>query len=348
MGSICSNRAFGSITAAGRIWPAGIVSIALAMAAVAVPSAAWCAGGTNLWVASYSTAEIQQYSASQLKKSGNPVPLKLTVPDFTTGIAFDKKSNLWALIYDDVSKKYELVEFSKAQLKALKSMPDPIPVVVITSDAFGEPGGINFDKQGNLWIVDEGNFLFKFSVAQLSGGSGNDTPAVTISSPDFDDPYFVVFDKSGSAWVDNYDSDTVVKFTLGQLTSSGSPGAAVVIGSSDFDGPGEIAFDQKGNLWVPNYQGDTVLMFTKMQIASSGSPAPTVILTKDINDSLDHPWGIAFLGANLAVVNYDTGTISKYASSQLKTSGSPTPKVFLNQSTGAASDNSQVTAGPSS
>lgn len=266
-----------------------------------------------------------------------------TYANYATGLAFDKSDNLWAVINDD-----EVVRFTAAQLKGLKTNPSPTPGVIITSTStFTNLIGYNFDQQGNLWVVDGDNSIDELSKAQLAAGSGNVTPAVVITSSDLVFPLYVTFDKVGNAWVDNQDGDTIAEFSASQLTSGGSKSATVLL-SDDGSGtslsrPTEIAFDKKGNLWVPNYGADTVVEYAKAQLTSSGNPAPTVKLTSAI---FDGPWGAVFdSGGNLVVMNYYDDTIAKFTAKQLKASGAPIPKVSV---TGRETEISQIIFGPAS
>jgi hypothetical protein len=324
----------------GRRLAAGL---ALLMLTCGTTSRAWC-GNSNLWVSFGYADVIESYTSGQLKTSGEPTPIQMTgtYANDTTGLAFDKSHNLWAVIND-----VEVVRFTPAQLKDLKTNPNPVPGVIITSTStFQNLIGCNFDKQGNLWVVDGDNKLDELSKAQLDAGSKDVTPAIVITSSDFDFPLYVTFDKGGNAWVDNQDGDTVDEFSASQLTSGGSKSASVVLssdGSGSLSRPTEIAFDKKGNLWVPNYDTDTVVEFAKSQLASSGDPTPTVTLS---SATFDGAWGAVFDGSgNLVVMDYTDGMIAKFTPKQLKAGGTQVPKVSV---TGTETSTSQIIFGPAS
>ena len=318
--------------------PRLVAAIALLMLTCGAPSHAWCA---NLWISFYGLG-IESYTSGQLKTSGTPTPIDLSTFGNVPGIAFDKSNNLWAVINGG-----EVVRFTPAQLKKLKTDPDPTPGVSITSTlTFKVPAGCAFDHYGNLWVTDDENeSIDELSKAQLDAGSENVTPAVVITSSDLHTPQFLTFDKAGNAWVENQGSYQIVEFSASQLTGSGSKSASVVLssdGSSSLDDPGQIAFDHKGNLWVPNYSADTVVEFAKSQLASSGDPTPTVTLS---SASFDGPWAVAFDSkGDLVAVNYIDGTIDKFTATQIKASGTPIPKVSV---TGTAG-NAQIIFGPAS
>ncbi len=261
---------------------------------------------------------------------------------YVTGLAFDKSHNLWAVVSGN-----QVVQFTPAQLNNLKHNPSPTPAVIITSTAFANLIGCNFDPKGNLWLVDAGNeSIDELSKAQLAG-SASVTPHFVITSSDLDYPNFVTFDKAGNAWVDSEDNSKIAEFSASQLTSSGAKSPAILL-SDDGSGtslnqPGEIAFDKKGNLWVPSYLADTVVEYAKDQLTTSGSPTPVVKLTSAI---FIEPWGAAFdASGNLVVMNYSNGTIAKFTPKQLKTTGAPVPKVTV---TGIEKYNYQIIFGPAS
>jgi hypothetical protein len=318
-------------------------AIALAMLICGVPSHAWCASA-NLWVG-FAGVGIESYTSRQLKKSGMPTPIHMTGTFANeTGLAFDKSNNLWA-----VSEfNSQVVRFTAAQLKNLKTTPNPTPGVIITSTStFANIIGCNFDLQGNLWIVDaNSDSIDELSKEQLAAGSGDVTPAIVITSTDLDLPFFVTFDKAGNAWVDSAQNNKIAEFSASQLTSGGSKLATVLLsddGSFSISHPAEIAFDKKGNLWVPNFFGGTVVEFAKGQLTSSGNPAPTVKLSSAI---FDEPFGAVFDSkGDLVVMNVADGTIAKFTAKQLKVSGAPVPKVSV---TGTQNDNYQIIFGPAS
>ncbi len=88
-------------------------------------------------------------------------------------------------------------------------------------------------------------------------------------------------------------------------------------------------------------------MFKKSDLGASGSPTPKVTLSSASvlsSQSLHGPWGLAFQGkGTLWVANFTSGNISKFIPSQIKASGSPVPKVFLQ---GIESGGYQITFGP--
>src|SRR6202011_1051414 len=73
------------------------------------------------------------------------------------------------------------------------------PAVVLTSDAFHNLRGLNFDGHGDLWVADEEAGVHEFTPEQLASG-GSQTPQLTIQSS-FLEAEDVAFDSAGNLWV---------------------------------------------------------------------------------------------------------------------------------------------------
>jgi hypothetical protein len=322
-------------------WHRSVAALALLMLTCGTPLQAWC-GNSNLWTGLQSDG-IESFTSGQLKQSGTPSPVQLnTSPPFVLGLAFDKSQNLWA------DSDFKVMRFTRKQLKDLKNNPNPNPGVIITStSSLNDIRGCNFDRNGNLWVVDVGaDSLNELTKAQLAAGSGDITPAIVITLSGLQNPTYVTFDKGGNAWVDNVGEGITgfAEFSASQLKSSGTKTPAVLIsddGSGTLSNLGQIAFDKKGNLWIPSYDSDIVVEYAKNQLGNSGNPSPAVKLSSAI---FDGPGAAVFDSkGNLLITNINSGTIAKFTPDQLTVSGAPIPKIVV---TAPQTNQTQITFGP--
>ena len=256
----------------------------------------------NLWVTDPSNNAVSEYTAAQLKKSGQPKPNVVISTnangslDSPEALAIDGAGNLWvANSAADGSGANTVVEFTSNQLTASGS---PKPAVRLASNAgsINNPQGIAFDPSGNLWVSDSGA-LKEFSVAQLAA-SGAPAPAVTITDDglgSLNGPEGITFDAKGNLWVAVFFSNLVVGYSSSQLTASGSPVPAVIVRSGDQSGlnnPCGLAFDPTGNLWVSNPTTSWLLEFVAKQLTSPSSPKPVVFVA---SGSLVSPCAMAYV-----------------------------------------------------
>ena len=82
------------------------------------------------------------------------------------------------------------------------------------------PRGMAFDKNGNLWVANLGNFsnssddsIVAFSPAQLAQG-GNLAPSIVLTSDSFHDPVGLAFDFNGNLWISNFSAGVTTKATV--------------------------------------------------------------------------------------------------------------------------------------
>jgi hypothetical protein len=313
----------------------------------------WIANGTN----------VLEYIPAQL--SGGVVA---AVPHLTNssgslgspqGVTFDAAGNLWVMdpgAMINGAATPALVEFSAAQLMALKTTASPDPVAVITSTSLAFPQQSVFDSKGNQWVTDHNNnTILVFTAAQLMATGTNATiPAVVISSAAFNGPLGIVFDAAGNLWVANNGvvpgdngsmsaaGTTIVEFAAAHLPTPGSgmltPDLTPDItlsddGQNSIQSPWELAFDTTGNLWSSNSGGTFSLVeIAKASLAATGAPVPAVTIntTMDMgNPSLDATNGLCFdnLG-DIAATNAADAFGVPFYKTPLK-SGAITPSTFI-------------------
>ncbi len=275
------------------------------------------------------------------------------------GVTFDSSGDLWVMdpgAMVNGTATPALVEFSAAQLAALKITAAPDPVAIVTSTSFAFPQQSVFDGKGNQWVTDHNNnTVLVFSAAQLMATGTNATvPAVVISSTAFNGPLGIVFDSSGNLWVANNGGvpgtggatsavgTTIVEFAAANLPTVGTgmltPDLTPSItlsddGQNSIQGPWELAFDTSGDLWSSNSGGTFSLVeIAKASLAATGAPTPAVTIspTTDMgNTTLSATNGLCFdnLGDIAATSSVAPFSIPFYEAPLM--SGAITPSTFI-------------------
>jgi sugar lactone lactonase YvrE len=325
----------------------------------------------TLWVANEFGNFLSAFAPHQLKSSGSPDPhavnqsASINQPE---GVIFDKHENMWVTNCSDAGAHAgTLQEYTREQIANLGHNPQPSPAVTLVDDGYFDifdcPYGEEFDSSGNLWVSNRFNSdLIQFTPEQLKAG-GVEFPNTEIDSAAFYQPEDIKFDSMGTLWIADIAEGQVDAFTastlaLAQGTTSTIP-PDIVNTSTSLVGPRAIAFDKQGNQWVANCITDTLVQFAASDLTTSGSPTPMVIISSTIvtvpsgtAPSLDCPDGLAFdKHGNLWVSNGSfgpAGSLAKFTPSQISSSGSPTPTVFIDVNSGATnlSSPSLISFGP--
>ncbi|MFZ0659486.1 MAG: hypothetical protein WAM05_12245 [Candidatus Binataceae bacterium] len=324
-------------------WIARLACVASIIAALGgvlmTANAAYALQAPALWVTSFIGTDIEEFTPADLLANGSPTPVADNTGLRSTGLAFDKDHNLWAIL-----DFFEVVEYSATELANLGSDPSPTPVTVITSLSFSSLFGCTFDRKGNLWIADEDLGVHELLRNQLLGGSALLTPAVTIDVPIFEAVNFLAFDHVGNLWASDEDRVAIYELSKRQIRTSATVTPAVAITSASISEPGQLAFDRQDALWVTDFKDDSVEKFPRKLIRKTGNPAPSVIITAS-SSNLNGPWGLTFdESENLWVSNFNDGKISKYFSTQIRKSGNPVPAVTITNP--SADETYQITFGP--
>ncbi|HZO21976.1 MAG TPA: hypothetical protein VFB37_05675 [Steroidobacteraceae bacterium] len=236
--------------------------------------------------------------------------------------------------------------------------------LVVSSGAFGSPQGVQFDANGNLWVLDSAAMVNGVATAAVLGFSASQVgalatsnapePVTVITSTALKLPQQSVFDSQGDQWITDHDNNTILVFTAAQLGQTGlniSP--AVIISSTALNGPTGVAFDGAGNLWVANdgdvpqssggtsSAGTTIVEFAAAKLPTPPTTgmltpdlAPDITLNDDGDSSIQGPWALAFdADGNLWSSNAVSATVVEFAKSSLATSGKPTPAAILSSTT---------------
>ena len=278
-------------------------------------------------------------------------PLPQTPQDQTSGAAIDTQVQtldeaiapagvqaLW------IANGTNVLEFTPYLYKT--GVVNNAPYRTNNSPAFGAPQGVQFDKNGNLWVIDGGTVagggkippaLDEFTPAQLKALTLHPKPLPfrQIKYSGFKFIQQAVFDANGNFWVTDNGANAVYKYDPAQLAAGGAnviPDATLT-SSPAFTGPLGIAFGANGNLWIANNGTTTLFEFNRAALPLSGKHVlhPNVVLSDNGHGSIQGPWALVFDSAgNLWSSNANApDTVVAFANANLKTSGKPTPSITI-------------------
>jgi sugar lactone lactonase YvrE len=308
----------------------------------------------GLWVPTlFGPPSVNEFDPARRAVSGNPDPqfvnesADLLLP---AAQVFDGSRNMWVTNCSDLTfGAGTIAEFTAAQLANLGTDSAPPAHILLLDDGsfdnFHCPWGEQFDAAGNLWVANRMiPNLVSFTPAQLAAG-GAQTPNTIITSSFFGSPRAIAFDASANLWVVENQNSEVLGFKAATLAAalghSGPVNPDIVITSASFNDIRALAFDTGGNLWVADATTAKLFEIAAADLTTGSSKTPVVIIGATVVDtadgaaaSLDTPDGLAFdpSDGDLWVSNLlsdNVGSLAKYTPSQLTTSGTPAPAVFL-------------------
>lgn len=248
-----------------------------------------------------------------------------------------------------VANGSNVLEFLPSALMA--GVSDPAPNIALNSaSGFGAPQGVQFDAQGDLWVLDGGNgttvapALDEFTPAQLAAHATtpNPTPSKVLTYPGIKFPQQGVFDASGDFWVADNQANEIVEFSPSELAAGGTQTPVLTLTSTvPFNGPLGIAFSPlTGNLWVANNAGTSIEGFAASSLVGltgAQTIAPHDVLNDDGNGSIQAPWALVFDKAgNLWSSNANTPfTVVEFAAGNLGggAGAKPVPNVTISPAT---------------
>ncbi len=148
------------------------------------------------------------------------------------------------------------------------------------------PGGLAFDSNGDLFIVNSG------IVSEVAAGSSTATPFITSG---LFNPLGLAFDASGDLFISNYTSSIVSEVVAGTST-------AIPFVTSGLSHPTSLAFDSSGDLFIANSGNNTV-----SEVAAGSTTALPFITS-----GLSVPYGLAFdASGDLFIGNDQSSTVSE-------------------------------------
>ncbi len=160
-----------------------------------------------------------------------------------------------------------------------------------TAASFHTPAGVAVDTAGNVYVVDELNYLIRkittgAIVTTLAGSAGvTGSTNATGTAALFNYPQGVAMDSSGNVYVADTYNHLIRKITPGGAVttlagSAGVTGATNATGTAaSFNYPDGVAVDSSGNVYVADYGNNLIRKITYWgnvtTLAGSGSPGST-------------------------------------------------------------------------
>jgi hypothetical protein len=316
-------------------------------------------------------SNVVEFGSNQIA-GGTVTPyheFSIASPGSPSSMAFDRSGNMWigeGLPTIDSSGNYsgQIVEFTTAQLAALRTNPNPAPHATLTIG--GGVDGLAFDASGNLWasvVSRSSSLLIKLTAAQIAAGSGSPAPAIALTVSIYG---AIAFAPDGTLWgtpslVFGPSAGVVYGFAPSQLTASGPQSAHYILTASGpplvesgqeviFPTPNQLGFDAAGNLWSI-FDGYT-FAFAASTLHSSNAPTMTsfqgyTAQSQGVATTLYEGYALAFDSAYDLVENsLFTNTLHDYTPSQYASGATFTSGTLAGSTDVAGTSGNFVIAGP--
>ena len=308
----------------------------------------------GLWVGGYKY--FSEFEGNALLKSGTPkarLVFRSQVYNGPSSIAFDRHGDLWA-VFSSINNNLPppALEITKGDLAALASRGRAkAKLITISGGPTGQfviPVGIDFDAEGNLWVIDDGRRVVELLAKELKKTS-TQTPAASIASP-VATPSKLRFDRSDNLWVVEFplpfdpSHPMICRFTPSDRAVSG-PKPSLTVNLPEMLDPVDFAFDNTGNMWLAGTasNSDEIEMISASDLSGSGQispPADVIITSAAFGSSYDCIGGIDFddsgdlwvsVGSDICGSGNVGDQLVEFSPTQLTTGGNLDPGVIIGQ-----------------
>lgn len=262
----------------------------------------------NIWVTNYTNNSVIELIAPTFSTTN---AFSGTYFDGPFGVAVDGSGNIWTTNFGSISGGGWGT--SVIEIKSGASSCVPTTCIVFSGGSFfNAPIGITADKNGNIWITNNGGVMSIGSTAgttvtEIIAGATSCTltNCIVFSDPSiFNGPTGIAADSTGNIWVSNTGvlntnptnpGTNVTEIVAGSSTCS--PITCINFsGSSFFYAPFGIASDGANNIWVvsggPSSNGP-IMTLTEIKEGSSSCSSTTCVVYSGNSYNFNNPNAIA-------------------------------------------------------
>lgn len=314
-------------------------------------SLAYVVGNFTLWIGGVNATHLYGVTPGQLVATATVTPdIVLDVSALLNGaqsfaVQTDLLGNLWAVFFH-VNGINTLVKLALKDVLQSGAPPASVSLVITMPTQRHYVSNVAFDHRNNLWIlvgaiggiIGVESSIFKVNASEYAT-SGTPTPSIsiafklsTVPPNQSSNAQYMLVDEFGNIWASCFaapggDPGAVVMVSSAQQQASSSALVpAVVWAGANFSGPCDLAFGPSGLLWLADFFVNTVKGFDP-RAAASGNQAPSLSIT---STALSGVTALAFdRDGGLWCGNETTGTLCKFAASDLISSGAKVPQVVV-------------------
>ncbi len=286
----------------------------------------------TMWISDFSNNRILRFDNASAKESGADADGVLGQADFTSnlsttaqnitggpvGIALDLQGNLWISEFN----KHRVTRYDNAAAKANGANADAVfgqadfttSASATSATGMKSPNSVYVDKQGRLWVADNGNFrvlrfdnaLTKANGAAADGvlGQTDFTTAVSaVTRSGFSSLRFVAGDASGRLFVIQEASNRITIYENAASKANGAD-ADFIWGQADyttgtaanpptdksFNTPRAMWIDElNSRVWVADYNNNRVLRFNASVVVEPSLELTSPVGSEEWAQNVMHP-----------------------------------------------------------